>query len=83
MGNPQKDSATVNVDYKLVPWFDVTVPANKKTGTGTFILTPTNDSLVENTETISVNGVQKSGIGIFSVTRNGDNAERRRGLAPP
>ena len=67
VGNSKEDTATPGTDYPLVPWFDVTVPANATTGTGTFIITPTNDTLVEDTETISVNGTQKSGGEVVAV----------------
>ena len=67
VGNTKEDTATPGTDYPLVPWFDVTVPANATTGTGTFIITPTNDTLVEPTETISVNGTQKSGGDVVAV----------------
>ncbi len=52
------DTATPGTDFAIVPFFDVSIPANATTGTGTFILTPTNDNLVEPTETITIHGVQ-------------------------
>ena len=67
VGHRTNDTATPGTDYALVPFFDITVPANAKTATGTFTLTPTDDALVENTESISINGVQKSLGAVFTV----------------
>ena len=50
------DSAASGTDYAAVTGFDVTIAAGKTSGTGTFTLTPTNDTLVEGNETISVDG---------------------------
>ena len=50
------DSATLGTDYAAVTGFDVTIAAGKSSGTGTFTLTPTDDTLVEGNETISVKG---------------------------
>ena len=50
------DSATSGTDYATVTGFDVTIAAGASSGTGTFSLTPTNDTLVEGNETIGVAG---------------------------
>ena len=61
VGNVNNDGATPGTDYAGVPAFDITIPANAKTASGSFTLTPVNDTLVENTESISIEGVQLSG----------------------
>ena len=50
------DTATSGTDYAAVAGFDVTITQGSTTGTGTFTLTPTSDTLVEGNETISVAG---------------------------
>ena len=50
------DTATSGTDYAAVTGFDVTIAAGKSSGTTTFILTPTDDTLVEGNEQISVDG---------------------------
>ena len=49
-------SATEGTDYATVSDFTVTIGAGAPSGTGTFTLTPTQDSLGEGDETISVGG---------------------------
>ena len=50
------DSAVSGTDYAAVTDFTVTIPAGASSGSGTFTLTPTHDTLVEGNETISVDG---------------------------
>ena len=50
------DSATSGTDYAAVAGFDITIAAGASSATGTFTLTPTDDTLVEGNETISVDG---------------------------
>ena len=50
------DSATSGTDYKAVTDFDVTIDKGKSSGTGTFKLTPTDDTLVEADETLTLSG---------------------------
>ena len=50
------DSATSGTDYKAVTDFDVTIDKGKSSVTGTFKLTPTDDTLVEDAESITVSG---------------------------
>ena len=57
------DTATEGVDYDAVSDFNIVIPARKDSGSATFTLTPTDDSLVELDETISVDGVL-SGISV-------------------
>ena len=50
------DSAVPGVDYAAVPAFDVTIASGETSGSATFTLTPTDDTLVEGDETIGVSG---------------------------
>ncbi len=50
------DSATSPADYAAVSPFTITIAAEAATGTGTFTLTPVNDTLDEPNETLKVNG---------------------------
>ena len=52
---PGADAAP-GTDYAAVPDFQVVVGAGRTSGTATFTLTPTDDSVVEGDETISVSG---------------------------
>ena len=58
-------TATSGTDYTAVDAFTVTIGANESSGTGTFTLTPTNDSLAEGDETIDVTGMATD----FTVTK--------------
>ena len=49
-------TATSGTDYKAVSNFDVTIDEGKTSGTATFTLTPTSDTLVEGDETVGVAG---------------------------
>ena len=50
------DSATEGTDYATVANFNLTIPANQTSGTGTFTLTPVHDATPESDESISVRG---------------------------
>ena len=50
------DSATSGTDYTAVSDFDITIAAGRTSGSATFTLTPTQDTLVEGNETITVSG---------------------------
>ena len=50
------DSAVAGTDYAPVPAFDVTIAAGGTSGSATFTLTPTDDTLVEGDERIKVSG---------------------------
>ena len=50
------DTATEGTDYQMVSDFTVTIPGGMLEGTGTFELTPTQDTVAEGTETLSVEG---------------------------
>ena len=58
-------SATSGTDYTAVTDFTLTIAATESTGTGTFTLTPTQDSVSEGDETIDVTGVATD----FTVTK--------------
>ena len=66
VGNRQ-DTATAGTDYTLVPAFNITIPANATTATGSFALTPTNDTSVENAESISIDGTPETAGATFTV----------------
>ena len=66
VGN-RRDTATPGTDYKVVPAFNMTIPANATTATGTFTLTPTNDTSVENIESITITGMAESRGANFTV----------------
>ena len=53
-------TATSGTDYTAVTDFIIKIAANKKSGTGTFTLTPTQDNVVEGSETISVSATSLS-----------------------
>ena len=71
------DSATSGTDYAAVTGFDVTISAGNSSGVATFTLTPTDDTLVEGDESISVDGSSSE----LSVHRREHDAGRRRGRA--
>ena len=56
------DSATEGVDYQAVANFTVTIRAGASSGSTPFTLTPIDDTLVEDDETISVNGTADRGL---------------------
>ena len=66
VGNRQ-DTATAGTDYAVVPAFNITIAANATTATGTFALTPTNDTSVEDAESISIDGTPESAGAAFTV----------------
>ena len=53
-------TATSGTDYTAVDDFIITIAANKTSATGTFTLTPTQDTSVEGSETIGVSGTSLS-----------------------
>ena len=58
-------TAASGTDYAEVDAFTVTISAETASGTGTFTLTPTNDTIAEGNETIDVNGAATG----FTVTK--------------
>ena len=58
-------SATSGTDYTAVENFKLTIAATESSGTGTFMLTPTQDSISEDDETIDVTGTASG----FTVTK--------------
>ena len=55
------DTATKGTDYTAVADFTITIPAGQSSATGTFSLPVTDDSLVEATETIAIEGRRRCG----------------------
>ena len=62
------DGATSGTDYAAVSDFDVTIAAGKSSGSATFTLTPTDDTLVEGNETLSLSGTSDLTVNAASVT---------------
>ena len=58
-------TATSGTDYTAVSDFTVTIPKETASGTGTFTLTPTQDAIAEDDETIDVTGTADG----FTVTK--------------
>ena len=58
-------TATSGTDYAAVSDFTVTIPKETASGTGTFTLTPTQDTIAEGDETIDVTGTADG----FTVTK--------------
>ena len=56
------DTATKGTDYATVSNFTVTIPSGQSSGTGTFTLTPTDDTTIEATETITLGGVKSQAL---------------------
>ena len=50
------DAATEGTDYATVPDFTVTIPGGRTSGSATFTLTPADDGVAEEDETLSVSG---------------------------
>ena len=50
------DSAVEGTDYTAVADFTLTLDAGKKSGSATFDLTPTNDTIIEDDESLSIDG---------------------------
>ena len=67
VGNRQ-DTATAGTDYAVVPAFNITIAANATSATGSFALTPTNDTSVEDAESISIDGTPESAGATFTVS---------------
>ncbi len=65
-------TATVGTDYTAVDDFTVTIPSGKLTGTGSFTLTPTDDDVDEDNETVEISGTATDFVSIagteFTIT---------------
>ena len=61
------DSATEGTDYGDVSDVTVTIAVGQRSGTGTFTMTPTDDSFLEGDETVSVRG-SASGLSVVPST---------------
>ena len=60
-------SATKDTDYSVTTLASITIPANSSSGTGTLTITPTDDTVVEGDETITIPGTTTTEVGL-SVT---------------
>ena len=49
-------TAIADTDFEAVTGFTITIPANSASHTGSFVLTPTQDTVDEPAETVEVNG---------------------------
>ena len=56
------------VDFAQVPSFAITIPAGKVEGTGTFVLTPENDTADERNEILTVSGTAAAGLQVHGAT---------------
>ena len=56
------DSATSGTDYAAVADFTIAIPAGQSSATATFTLTPTDDTLLEGNETISLDGTASASL---------------------
>ena len=71
------DSATETADFAAVADFDIAIPAGAASASGTFALTPVDDTLNEADETVSVSGSAASGAPVTSTSltiRDDDDA---------
>ena len=72
------DSATEGSDYTTVNDLTLTISAGQTTGTATFTLTPTNDTVAEGAERISVSGATTAGgLSVTGTTLTLADDERR------
>ena len=57
-------TATEDTDYTATTLASITIPANSSTGTGTLTITPTDDSVVEGDEDITIPGTTTVGLDV-------------------
>ena len=62
------DSAVSGTDYEPVSSLRVTIDAAATSGTGSFSITPTNDTTSEGTETVTVSGTTTAGLSVTGAT---------------
>ena len=69
-------TATAGTDFTAVASFPLMIAANETSGTATFELTPTNDTLVEDDETVKVSGTTDGDLtmGVASLEITDDDA---------
>ena len=70
-------SATKGTDYTATSLASITIPANTASGSGMLTITPTDDSMVEGDETITIPGTTTTQVGL-SVTLRDRHADGRR-----
>ena len=80
----EDDEATGNTDYAAVNELSLTIPAGQASGTATFTLTPTEDSIDEADEAISITGTTGvEGFEVLGTTLSiADNDERGVTVSP-
>ena len=61
-------SATKGTDYTATSLSSITIPANTSSGSGTLTITPTDDTIVEGDETITVPGTTTVSLSVSSAT---------------
>ena len=61
-------TAAKDTDYTATSLASITIPANSASGTGTLEITPTDDSVVEGDETITIPGSTTVGLSVASAT---------------
>ena len=61
-------TATKDTDYAATSLTSITIPTNEASGSGTITITPTDDSVVEGDETITVPGTTMVGLTVSSAT---------------
>ncbi len=80
-------TATETADYAAVKGFTITIPAGQKSATGTFDLTPVDDSVNESDETIIVSGTASgltvTGDEIAITDDDFPTSELKLGVDPP
>ena len=80
-------TATETADYAAVKGFTITIPAGQKSATGTFDLTPVDDSVDESDETITVSGTASgltvTGDEIAITDDDFPTSELKLGVDPP
>ncbi len=57
-------TATEDTDYEATALASITIAANQASGTGSLTITPTDDSVVEGDETITVSGTTTAAVGL-------------------
>ena len=61
-------TATKDTDYTATSLASITIPANSESGSGTLTITPTDDTVVEGDETITIPGTTTVGLTVSSAT---------------
>ena len=67
-GTVGSGTAVSGTDFTAVAGFAISIPANAQSHTGTFTLTPTQDTVEEPTETVTVAGFSVAGLSVTGAT---------------